>query len=189
MLRIRNEEYVRLFETGEMSIRYLGYFFDFLPGDIFHLRFLAKIPLKMFWSRLQGGAVPVSQGSTRTPWVFVNLLGLFLLILILFNLLLMSLLPESTSYIVPTWSQHGTHCGQWPGWTWPPSPSSTYSAPPGHPPECLQGLWIKDCACKDCGPRIVDQGLLIKDIDQPYPNLFGSTRPSGYLVLKERALF
>ena len=43
-----------------------------------HLRFLAKIPLKMSSSRLQGGRTPVSQGSTSTPWALVNLLRLVL---------------------------------------------------------------------------------------------------------------
>ena len=43
-----------------------------------HLRFLAKIPLKMSSSRLQGGRAPVSQGSTSTPWALVNLLVLVL---------------------------------------------------------------------------------------------------------------
>ena len=98
MLRLRNEEYMRLFEMGEMSIRYLGYFLDFFTRDIFHLRFLAKIPLKMFWSRLQGGAAPVSQGSTRTPWVFVNLLGLFL-----FNLILFHFSFQDCSYLITAW--------------------------------------------------------------------------------------
>ena len=58
-----------------ISIRYLGHI-EYLQQV--HLRFLAKIPLKMSSSRLQGGRAPVSQGSTSTPWPLVNLLVLVL---------------------------------------------------------------------------------------------------------------
>ena len=179
MLRPRNEEYMRLFETGEMSIRYLGCLLDFLPCcDICHLRFLAKIPLKMLWSRLQGGAAPVSQGSTRTPRVFVNLLGLFLFISY-FSIFACRIYKLDCSYLITAcdtlWAVARMDLASFPFLNWLSS-----TRPPTRVPardcgsrivdikDCgsrtlEQGFWNKGLRSKDCGTRILEHGLRVKD--------------------------